>query len=84
MATQQERFKAILLAMKPDVTEGDKRKATSKFGYHLNTLLKYLHGNGPNNDTSLNLITFFRECIAERDRIVGEMVPSEPDKQLVA
>lgn len=81
MPTQVERFAVFLKELRPDVTEDDRIAAQKRLKVSYNTISGYINGKGKNNDTALKLITFFKERIAERDKIAVWVPPLQSNKQ---
>lgn len=67
-ASQRARIRAKLLAMAPDVTLEDRKVGVKKFKKSMVTVMTYLKGEVLNNDLGLELILFFTDRIAERER----------------
>lgn len=63
----QEQFELIV----EDVTAGDRKAAVEELGYTKMTLSRYLNGSIDDNDTAVQILKFFRNRIAERDKAVA-------------
>lgn len=68
---QLERLLDVLEEIKPDVTAEDKEKAAIKFNIHVRTVGRYLNGLGADSDIAANLIFFFKDRIAQRDKVIA-------------
>lgn len=82
MRPQSERLSEILKQIKIDVTEVDRKLALAKFKCTVATLSKYLNGKVQNSDTATEFIVFFKERIAERDRMTTWEPKMESQKQI--
>ncbi len=70
--TQAERLSGELLAIKPDITTADRKALENAEGYTRSTISDYLNGRGKDNDTSVKMLAFFRERIAEREKMIAQ------------
>lgn len=69
--TQAERLSKELVNIKPDVTANDRKRIESELGYSKGTISNYLSGNVDNSDTAVNILTFLRGRIAEREKVIA-------------
>jgi len=69
--TQTERFTEELLRLSADVTAKDRAAAADKLVVTKQTISRYLNGDVRDNDTAVSLIAFFKQCIADRDKIIA-------------
>lgn len=68
--SQIERLLEALAIQKQDLNEDDRKLATKKLGYTAPVISNYLNGKGTSTATAAKLLIFFKECIAERDRVL--------------
>ena len=69
--SQAERLADELLKLKPDVTAKDRSDAVEKFGCTKATISNYLNGKVMDNDTAVNFILFFKDCISKREGLLN-------------
>ena len=69
--TQFQRLTEVLGSLKVDVTTDDRNLAATKFKVHERTVTNYLNAQGSSSDLTANLITFFKNRIAERDKVIA-------------
>lgn len=68
--TQTALFAAELLAISVDVTEKDRKDYMEKYNRGATTVSNYLNGKVSNADTAAEMLVFFREQIAERNKLI--------------
>lgn len=68
---QIDRLNEVLIDLKPDVTTEDKVLAAKKYKIHVVSVGRYLNGQGTDSDTTANLIFFFKDRIAQRDKVIA-------------
>lgn len=69
--TQSELFARELLAIAADVTEKDRKEYMAKSRKGATTVSNYLNGKVYNADTAAEMLVFFREKIAERNKLLS-------------
>ena len=69
--TQAKRFGKVLMDLKPDVTEDDRKAAIKETGVTHATIVAYLKGNVRNNDLAASLIGIFRQRISDREKVIA-------------
>lgn len=70
--TQNEKFAAKLLEIKPEVTTEDRRIAKEETGLTPETISRYLNGTVNDADTAAGLLMIFRRRIQDREKLIEE------------
>ena len=69
--SQIELFAAELLSIATDVTENDRKAYMATFKRGATTVSNYLNGKVANADTAAQMLVFFRQRIAERNKLIN-------------
>lgn len=70
-ATHLERANAYLLEIRDTVTAEDRKEAMELFSHSKQLIIVYLSGKGPNLDTAVKLLEFFRSKIQWREKLLA-------------
>lgn len=70
--SQADRLSEQLQAIRPDVTAADRKMLHEEMGYAHATISRYLSGDVLNNDTAAKILSFFKDCIAKREKIINQ------------
>lgn len=69
--TQNQRLNKALSEIKADVTEKDREAAMDDLNCTSATISRYLNGKAKDNDLATNMLTFFKNRIAARDKEIA-------------
>jgi len=69
--SQLERANTLLLKLKGQVTENDRKEAMQKFNHNKSLISIYLNGRGTNLDTAMYLLEYFGEKIRRREQLLA-------------
>jgi hypothetical protein len=73
MKGQRLQIAQALLKLAPNITANDRSLCAKKLKISKVTICYYLKGKVSNNDKGLELIAFFKECIAARQKEIQEL-----------
>jgi len=76
MKDQRIRLAKALVKISKDVTAQDRTACMKKLKVSKVTVCTYLNGQGTNSDLALDMIELFNERIAEREKKIKALCPS--------